>query len=228
MLKLVAAALALSLTFAACTPMISVANANLRVAHLSPDAPKVDVWLDGKVVPALTNVPFKTVSSYLKVPVGAHDIAVYVAGTTSSPVIDVKGITLEEKSYTVGAIGLAAGGKNPLTAKVFVDDLTPNAAKARVRVIHASPDAPNVDVAVQGGAVVAANLAYPNATPVYLELAAAPVYKLEIRAAGTTPAVLKFDTPQLDAGKVYTVFAVNILTKLEVVAVADATPTTAQ
>ena len=186
-------------------PVVVVENANVRVAHLSPNAPNVDVWLDGKVVAALTNVPFKTVSAYLQIPVGKHDIAVYATGTTTGPVIDVKGLNLEKKNYTVGAIGLISAIK----AQIYIDDLTTNATKARVRVIHASPDAPAVDVAVQGGAVVVPNLAYPSATG-YLELDAG-AYPLEIRAAGMMAAVFKFSTPALEAGKVYTVFAIGRL-----------------
>jgi Domain of unknown function (DUF4397) len=225
-MKLIAALLALSVTLAACnepTPVIE--NANLRVAHLSPNTPNVDIWLDGKVVETLKNVPFKTVSGYLKIPVGKHDIAVYATGTTSNPAINVVGVTLEKKNYTVGAIGLLSGtAAQALTAKIFVDDLTTNATKARVRVIHASPDAPAVDVGVKGDAPAAAvvkNIKFPDATAGYLELAPA-VYPLEIRPTGTATVALGFNTPALEAGKVYTVFAVNTLAKLEVVAVADA------
>jgi spore maturation protein SpmB len=217
---------ALSLSMIACNDMTPkpVENANLRVAHLSPTAPNVDIWLDGKVVSSLTNVPFKTVSGYLKIPVGKHDIAVYVTGTTTNPAINVVGIDLAKKNYTVAAIGLLAGsGAQALKANVYEDDLTLNATKARVRVIHASPDAPAVDVAVQAGAVVVNNLSYPTATASYLELAAG-TYPLEIRATGAATSVLKFSTPALEAGKVYTVFAVDTLAKLSVVAVGDVAP----
>jgi Domain of unknown function (DUF4397) len=208
------ALLTVGLGFAACAPM-ATGNAQggtalVRVAHLSPNTPKVDIWLDGKVVPALTNVPFKTVSGYLSIPAGKHDVAVYAAGTTTNPPIDVKGLTLEDKAYTVAAVGLLGGsGAQALKPAVFVDDLTSKAGKARVRVIHASPDAPAVDIAVQGGAVVVPNLSFPAATG-YLELDAG-AYPLEVRAAGMTAAVFKFSTPALEAGKVYTVFAVGRL-----------------
>ena len=222
-MKLIAALLALSVALAACnTPTPAVENANLRVAHLSPNTPNVDIWLDGQVVAALKNVPFKTVSGYLKIPVGKHDIAVYVTGTTTNPAINVTGVMLEKKNYTVGAIGLLNGtAAQALTAKIFEDDLTTN---ARVRVIHASPDAPAVDVGVKGDAPAAAvvkNIKFPDATAAYLELAPA-IYPLEIRPTGTATVALSFNTPALEAGKVYTVFAVNTLAKLEVVAVPDA------
>ena len=227
MLKFVAAAVALSLTFAACTPMEPVVEtANVRVAHLSPDAPAVDVWLDGKVVPALTNVKFKTVSGYLQIPVGARQIAVYSTGTTTGPVINTS-VTLEaKKSYTVGAIGLVSAIK----AEVYTDDLTTNATKARVRVIHASPNAPAVDVGVKGQApadAVVKNITFPKSTSTYLELAPA-AYDLEIRLTGTATVALGFNTGALEAGKVYTVFAVDVVTKLGVVAKVDEVAVTAK
>ena len=210
------ALLTVGLGFAACTPMATSSSsaqtgtALVRVAHLSPNTPAVDIWLDGKVVDGLKGVTFKAVSGYLSIPAGKHDIAVYVAGTTSNPAIDVKGLALDAKAYTVAAIGVLGGtGAQALKPAVFVDDLTSKAGKARVRVIHTSPDAPAVDVAVQGGAVVVPNLSYPSATG-YLELDAG-AYPLEIRAAGMMAAVFKFSTPALQAGKVYTVFAIGRL-----------------
>ena len=39
----------------------------LRAAHLSPDAPNVDVYLNNELVNALVNVPFEAISGYLEV-----------------------------------------------------------------------------------------------------------------------------------------------------------------
>ena len=52
----------------------SAATANVRVAHLSPDAPPVDVYVNG--TKALSNVPFQDVSSYLPVPAGSTNFRV--------------------------------------------------------------------------------------------------------------------------------------------------------
>lgn len=53
-------------------------TANVRVAHLSPDAPAVDVYVDGAAV--LEDVPFGAVSDYLELPAGSHTIEVAPAG----------------------------------------------------------------------------------------------------------------------------------------------------
>ena len=61
----------------------TAATAQLRVAHLSPDAPAVDVWLNGEIVSDLTNVPFPAVSAYLTVPAATAQVQVFVTGTSS-------------------------------------------------------------------------------------------------------------------------------------------------
>jgi hypothetical protein len=93
---------------------------------------------------------------------------------------------------------------------VFEDNnAAPAAGKAHVRVIHASPDAPAVDVAVAGGPVLFSSLAFPNAAgPSPVD---AGTYDLEVRAAGTTTAALEVPGVQAQAGKIYTVLAVGLL-----------------
>jgi Domain of unknown function (DUF4397) len=44
-----------------------IGQAQVRVAHLAPDAPNVDVYVNGD--PVLTDVPYTTVSDYLPLPV---------------------------------------------------------------------------------------------------------------------------------------------------------------
>ena len=69
-----------------------VGTANVRVTHLSPDAPNVDVWVDGAKV--LENVPYLAVSSYLQLPAGPYLIQVTPTGETDPKVIDAT-VTVE-------------------------------------------------------------------------------------------------------------------------------------
>jgi Domain of unknown function (DUF4397) len=187
----------------------------VRVAHLSPDAPAVDVYVDGAA--ALTNVPFKTVSNYLDVPAGARRFEVRPAGAaaTSAPVINATATVEAGKAYTVGAVGLLAG----IRANVWADDLSAApSGQSKVRVYHASPDAPAVDVAPKGAAPVVSNLAFPNASG-YLNLPAGS-YDLEVRAAGTTTVALALNGTAIPANKIVSVFAADKLATLGVVVTA--------
>jgi len=86
------------------------------------------------------------------------------------------------------------------------------AENARVRVIHASPDAPNVDVYANGSRVLS-NVPYKAASD-YLSIPAG-TYKLEVFAAGTSAnPVISLDAP-LAEGKDYTVVALDRVATLK-------------
>jgi len=194
-------------------------EARVRVVHASPDAPNVDVWVDGETV--LTDVPFTAVSDYLTLPAGDYEIAVSATGDTT-PVIGPLTLTFEGgTSYTVAAYGLLAD----LDATVFTDDTTIADGQAKLRAIHLSPSAPaSVDIAVQEGDVVVPGLAYPEASG-YLTLDAGD-YPLEIRAAGDTAAALQFDVT-LEANTIYTAFAMDAEGGVQVIPAVDAQGTAA-
>jgi hypothetical protein len=181
-------------------------NARLRVLHASPDAPAVDVYLDGSE--AVNNLAFSAITDYVPVPAGTHAVQVFPssANGAGTPVIDVPSLTLDAgKDYTVAAVGTLAA----IEPLVLVDNnAAPAAGNAHIRVVHASPDAPNVDIFAAGAGVVVPNLPFKEASA-YLPLPAGS-YDLEVRAAGSQTAVLSLPDTPLEAGKVYTAFAIGL------------------
>jgi hypothetical protein len=61
------------------------------------------------------------------------------------------------------ALALPAGAATPLNAVILDDDPAGNNGDARVKVLHASPDAPAVDVVVND-AIAFSNIAFEEAT----------------------------------------------------------------
>lgn len=176
----------------------------MRVAHLSPDAPNVDVYVNDE--PALTDVPYTTVSSYLSLPAGTQQVTVYASGDTSTPVIDVPVKLAAGGVYTIAAVGLVTDGS--ITAQVYQDDLrAPSAGNAKLRVIHASPDAGPVDVVPRDGEPLVTDLSFPEDTP-YAEVPAG-TYTLDVNSAGTRQTVLTAPDAALASGGVYSAFAVG-------------------
>jgi hypothetical protein len=181
-------------------------EARVRVLHASPDAPAVDVHVDGDLVDALTNVPFAALSEYLTLPAGEHRVEVFATGTDENAVIDATLALKAGTSYTVAATNALAS----IEAQVIVDDPAPTTDGAQLRVVHFSADAPPVDVAPDGAApadAVVKNLSYPDATD-YLSLPAG-TYDLEVRLAGTTDVALQLAPVDLAAGQSYSVFAIG-------------------
>lgn len=214
MKKLLSLAALLSLTLLGCgsnngstVTGADPAPAELRVAHLSPDAPNVDVWVDGSVV--LADVPYQAVSGYLPVPPGSYRVQVTPTGLTEPVVIDATLPLSSGVSYTVAATGLLAD----LQPIVLVDDRAPGSG-AKVRFVHASPDAPSVDVTLADGTVLFSNVAFRETdddlagSDGYLSVDAG-TYDLQVRVAGTDTVALELPGTML--GGNVTVFAIGQL-----------------
>ena len=180
-------------------------DACVNIVHASPDAPAVDVYVDGAL--ALEGLEFGTFSGWVALPAGDHQVQVAATGTTPEEAVIDATVTLEEGvAYEVAATGFLA----EITPQIYPVDLAATGADmARVRVIHTSPDAPAVDVAVAGGDVLIANLEFPNASDA-LDVPAG-TYDLEVRPAGTTDVALDLPGVALEGGMVYDVFAVGTL-----------------
>jgi hypothetical protein len=137
----------------------------IRLAHLSPDTPAVDVYLysfghpDARVV--LHHVAYGDSSGYLAVPGGEYSVAMRPAGAaaTSLPVLTSSTRISSGTAYTVLAVGL----ESSLRLRVSRDDLTPPAGKALVRVVQSSMKHPKVTVS-WGGKPIASKLAFASVT----------------------------------------------------------------
>lgn len=184
-------------------PFIPTPQARVMAVHASPDAPAVDLLVDGTI--AGSGLAFPNNTGYLTVTAGTRNVKVNVAGSTTT-VINADLSVVAGGNYSVFAKGPVAS----IGALVIADDLTtPAAGKAHVRFVHLSPDAPAVDVAVTGGPVLFGNKAFQEYT------AFAPVdagtYDLEVRPAGSGTVVLALPGVALQSGRIYTVFARGFL-----------------
>ncbi len=177
--------------------------AMVRVVHASPDAPAVDVWVDGTQV--LQGVEFTQGSEYLSVPAGAHQIVVTPAGGDASQAVIDATVTVEGgMNYTIAAVGTL----DSMEPTVIVDDSSePAQGMAHVRVLHTAPDAPAVDIAAANGPVLFENLAFMEVSD-YAPVDAG-AYDLQVRPTGTEDSALDISGLPVEAGVIYSVFAMG-------------------
>ena len=176
----------------------------LRVLHASPDAPNVDVLIDGEAV--LTDVPFQAGSGYLEVEEGQREVALRVHGTDTIALTNT--ITFEEDGYySAIAQNLVAS----LELEVLDDTERYNNGTTDVTVVHASPTVGNVDIYVTAdGADLPASATLSdvpfdaNAT---LEEIASADYQVRATAAGDTTVV--YDSGTLSISSDVMTVAVN-------------------
>ncbi len=175
---------------------------NVRAVHASPDAPAVDIWVDG--APAFQNAPFAAITDYAMLAPGMHNFQIVPAGATEPVVIEADLDLQAETDYTI----IALNTLNSIEPLVLVDNNSlPAAGKAHVRFVHASPDAPAVDIAVTGGPVLFGGVSFKGVGD-YLPVDAG-TYDLEARVAGTDTVALSLPGITLNEGTVYTVYALG-------------------
>src|SRR5215469_5238492 len=112
----------------------------IRLAHLSPNTPPVDVYLysfgNSHAMIVLHHVAYGTVSPYEKVKVGEYTVAMRGAGAapSSQPVLSNSVRITPDGAFTVAGMGPAKG----LRLQVLRDQLTTPPGRSLVRVIQAS------------------------------------------------------------------------------------------
>jgi hypothetical protein len=138
----------------------------LRLAHLSPNTPAVDVYLysfgDPNAMVVLDHVAYGDVSPYESVASGEYTVAMRQAGAAPStkPVLSTTVDVVSGHAYTVAGMGPLSG----LRLQVIDDSLamTPNAAL--VRVIQASMHQNSVTVTA-GSTTLGSDLNFTTVTP---------------------------------------------------------------
>ncbi|HTF10147.1 MAG TPA: DUF4397 domain-containing protein [Asanoa sp.] len=135
----------------------------VRLAHLSPDTPPVDVYVDdlvGKMKGIkLDAVPYGVVSDYLSMKPGTYAVSMRKVGADpkSPPVLTEEVKVTEGSAHTVAGTGRFAD----LGLSVIDDDISaPPANQAKVRVLQASVKAPVLDIKTTGGQDIGSGLKF--------------------------------------------------------------------
>jgi hypothetical protein len=178
-------------------------DACVNIIHASPDAPGVDVYVNGEL--ALENLEFGTASGWVALPAGEHQVQVTATGGAPEDAVIDAPVTLEAgAAYEVAAVGLLAD----IAPVIYQTDLSAlGEDEARIKVVHASPDVAGVDIAVTGGDVLIENLEFPAASEALVVPSGS--YDLEVRPSGSEDVALPLPGVVLEAGTVYTVYAIG-------------------
>ena len=153
---LAATALLLGIPAAAYASSATTGTGWIRLTHLSPNTPPVDVYLysfgNSTAQIVLHHVAYGTVSPYEAVTAGDYSVAMRDAGAsaTSSPVLSTSVTIKADHAYTVAGMGPESG----LRLQVLDDELTTPTGKFLVRVIQASLKQQTVKVTCGGQTIV--------------------------------------------------------------------------
>jgi hypothetical protein len=189
----------------------------IRLAHLSPNTPAVDVYLysfgNSNAMIVLHHVAYGTVSPYESVQAGDYSVAMRGAGAsaTSQPVLSTSVTISAGHAYTVAGMGPESG----LRLAVLDDDLTTPSGQSLVRVIQASLKEQVVKVTL-GSTVLAGGLKFASVSS--YQAASPGATTVTVSSPGGTAN----SSVTLAAGTVHTLVVLDGASGLEVVNLEDA------
>jgi hypothetical protein len=167
------------------------------VLHSSPDAPAVDVYVGGSDTELVDNLSFGELSPPVQVPPAAYtlDVRVWDGGATAASVMTPE--LMAGEKYLAVATGFVGDASAEFTLLPCRDEFGAP-GMPRVRIVHASPDAPAVDVGVWDGMMFTplapfSGLAYGDASAGEGLAVDAGSITVGVAAAGAMSPVATFD-----------------------------------
>ncbi len=193
----------------ATTATIGQGESSIRVLHLSPDAPPVDVFVNHGDDPAVEGLAFGEGSGFLMVGSAGYDFSVSASGQSADDaVLSIDGfLALPATHYTLVAYDQLMN----IAPLALVDDFQGLADDSiRVRAIHAAAGVGQVDIwNVTKG--MEPTVLYENVdfgiSGAYLDLPAG-AYSIGFDVDNDANPDLVYDLPALPAGTIANVFAV--------------------
>lgn len=179
-------------------------TSHYRLLHAAPGTGPVDVHVNGKIV--ARNLRYLNFTNYFSAPSGVYSIKVYPAGKSSEPLIDTKLQLVSGSIYTLATVGDPDSiGLQPISEPL--PGPTPN--YAMVRFAHLAPGTPEVNITLPDGKKLFSNVSYKELTE-YIQLAPGN-YGIEVISAANNKRILIVPRINLQADKIYTIYAVGKL-----------------
>jgi|LGVF01.1.fsa_nt_gb hypothetical protein len=181
-------------------------RALVRLINASPDAPLLDVLFDNKEV--ISGVPPKQASDYKDVDEGENrNVKINNFESKGQTLFETTRSVESGESYTL----LALNYVHDIDLRVLDDDAAaPPASYAKIRFIHASPDAPRLDMLIDNK-VVKADMAFGEVSEYIKHWAGERNFK--VNDAETNDTLIEnyniFPTPILEEKQVYTFVVVG-------------------
>jgi hypothetical protein len=172
----------------------------VRFVNAVPEGPALDISIDGHLV--AQGVDFGAVTDYITVTPGERQIEAMAGGqkvATGDPSLD------EASSYIITFIG-QVGDVGVKVNEVKLGALDPD--MARIRVVHASPDAGEVELVVSGGDTLFDGIEFEEDTH-YKEIDAGN-YQFEVRTGDDQMLLSSFPLDVL-SGRVYDLVAIGLV-----------------
>lgn len=182
---------------------IAPQNAAFLVAHISPDAPNIDILGNGQLL--TQDVPYANYLPYILAAPGLLNLAILEANT-SNFIINTNVDLQPGIAYSMFTVDSADKMKLSVVKDTFS---IPPSDSVKIRFFNFSPNAPALDLVEIGGDTLYSNRSFNDQDvnqeyEKFMDLEAR-TYNFEVRESATGMVLFTF-TEQFEGGRVYTLF----------------------
>jgi hypothetical protein len=195
----------------AALPFTASAQSQIRAVHLSPDAPSIDIYINGSSTPTAAGLGFGGASSVVTVPPGTVRMKVTLGGLPQLVIFDADVNVPESTRIDVLALNRITSPEASTITLPLGTSTSPDSSY--LRLVAASPDAPPLDMTIIDTAGVPhsfSDIDFKSQTPFFAIPKGRFIAEVRsgttllLRAAGTVP-----------PGEHGTIFAAGLLADLK-------------
>ena len=176
---------------------------SVRILHAVPNAPNVDVYLNGSLIS--TNLAFGKISKYATLSPGEYEFQLFPTGTYDKPLLTQTVQLIANSNYTVAIVTLA---NNLYLFRLKDDNLPITKAQAFLRFINLSSNSPLLSLALPNGVVLFNQAEYLETTG-YYQLSSG-IYNFEILLGSSQTSTKYIKNITLDGSKFYTIYIIGL------------------
>ena len=180
----------------------------VRILHASPDAPAVDIYVNGNLV--AKHLTYKKFTDYFLVAPGDYRIEVFTGGKRETLVAQACLCICPCSALTIAVNGMMCDiGLIEIPEIYDINRQIRRPRKTYLRFVQLSPNAPPLDLTLTEGTKLFRNVCYKAHTR-YIILDPG-TYSFQVKPAGSSQPGLTVPNIVLERGRAYSMYAVGLV-----------------
>lgn len=179
----------------------------IRALHAVPNSDAVDIYINDTLF--FKAIRFTQFSPYVYVPEGTYEMKVYAVDTTENPILTEN---IEVRNGELVTIAVSGNVDDLQLVSIKEDKERAQIGYSKIRVVHLSPNAPEVDILIDGE-VLFKDIEFRDISD-YVEILAGD-YRLDIEAVASGR-ILRSNQKTINPDRIYTFYALGNLPNVQV------------
>lgn len=178
-------------------------DTNIRIIHALPNAPNVDVYVDGSLL--TSNLSFGKISKYITLTSNEYEFQVFITGTYDKPLLSQNIPLIANANYTISIVEL---DNNLFLFRLKDSNIPFNKSQTFLRFINLSSTSPLLSLSLPNGIILFNEAEYLETTG-YSHLSSG-IYNFEVILGSSDISAKYIRNLTLNNGKFYTIYIIGL------------------